>query len=69
MRMKDKEICFPPFCSLPIGHRVVWSEATEHYHAINDELDWESAVCFSRWQARLAAFAHARQIGERRRDE
>ena len=42
---------------LPPGYEVVYSEVTEHYHALGPD-DWESPSCCCRFYARRYAMAH-----------
>lgn len=58
---EEIEIRFSPNQKLPEGYAVVWSRATEHYHAINRADDWDSDIYSNRFDARAVAIRRAKK--------
>ena len=61
----DVPVRFGALPPLPPGHLVIWSEGTEHYHALGPD-EWESDITCNRFQARRWCFAHADAITGRK---
>lgn len=58
--MEQIVIKFSKYQKLPIGYRIEWWEADEHYHWVIDENTYSCAFS-SRWQAFRSAWANSKQ--------
>ena len=58
--MEQIVIKFSRHQKLPIGYRIEWWEADEHYHWVIDENTYSCAFS-SRWQAFRSAWANSKQ--------